>query len=218
MQGLGTLIILACHCVYDRRTNRIYAEHEEDRPIYEAHLLYALQHLKWRSGTNPLLVISGGPTKKQLFLSESRSMLDLAESMRLTIPDTIALEEYALTTIENILFSLYVYHQQRSAYPESIDFISWSFKYRRVTATLQAINAWQAFGKVWSSLNFFGVGDLFGNGKVKALNKEEEYITALNHGLGAYYATPATQQLMQDRDPFNTRAHRATIYAGYPLP
>ena len=44
----GTLVLLACHCVFDPTTDRIYAEHATDRPIYDAHLNYAFKHIEWR--------------------------------------------------------------------------------------------------------------------------------------------------------------------------
>ena len=61
----GIMVLLASHCVYDPLLDLIYAEHIEDRPIYEAHLAYAFSHLRWVSDEKPLLIISGGFTKIQ---------------------------------------------------------------------------------------------------------------------------------------------------------
>lgn len=164
----GTLVVLACHCVFDPATNRIYAEHAEDRPIYEAHLSYAFKHLEWRANISPLLVISGGPTKVQRHCSESRSYIELAETIGLTAPANVELEEYALTSIENLLLSLYIYHCTRKVYPQSVEVISWEFKRARFEQTLQAINNWAQLGQEWPPLKFFPVGDLWGKPKEKA--------------------------------------------------
>ena len=83
----GVLIILPCHCVFDRDTGQIYAEHPEDRPIYEAQIVYALKHLEWRKDKNPLLIISGGFTKRELNISESQSYLYYAKYLDLKIPE-----------------------------------------------------------------------------------------------------------------------------------
>ncbi len=101
----GTLVILACHGVYDYDLDCMYAEHPEDRPVYESHINFAFNHLKWRSYNSPLLVISGGFTKIQKYISESRSYIEMARKIGLNIPGNIELEEYALTSIENLLFS-----------------------------------------------------------------------------------------------------------------
>ena len=151
----GLLVILPCHCVYDRNSGKIYAEHHEDRPIYEAQIFYSFKHLEWRKDENPLLIMSGGFSKKELNISESQSYLYYAEDLELKIPNNIMLEEYALVSIENLLFSLYMYKLERNCYPETIDVISWSFKKYRYEAALKSINHWSQMNESFENLNFF---------------------------------------------------------------
>jgi hypothetical protein len=217
-QRKGTLTVYGCHCAYNLAIGEIYAEHPNDRPIYEAHIVYAFKHLEWRSNVDPLLIITGGSTKHEVNVSESRSNIDLARVNNIVIPSNVALEEYALTSIENVLFSIYCYCMITGFFPERIDVISWEFKRNRYEATLNAINRWEPLGQSWESLNFFPVGDLFGTAKKNALMVEDEYIGSLNLGLPAYYANPITQQRIRERDPHNSRSGAKEYYASYPLP
>lgn len=214
----GTLVVLACHGVFDPVTQRLYAEHPEDRPIYEAHLHYAVRHLAWRAELLPLLVLSGGPTQRQRPCSESQSYVEWAHTLHIDLPVHVALEEYALTSIENLLLSLYVYHRTRGRYPEAVDVISWAFKYARFEATLQAINHWAPLGHTWPAVQFFPVGDLWGRARDRALEDEARYISALQGGLVAYYQEQAVQALIRQRDVYDSRARARLCYAGYPLP
>ncbi len=110
----GTLIVLTCHCVYDPDLDRVYAEHEEDMPVYQSDVSFAFNSLKWIAEEDPLLVISGGKTKLERDCSESRSYVQWAAKLGIDFPrEKIALEEYAMTSIENLLFSLYVYADQQ---------------------------------------------------------------------------------------------------------
>jgi len=195
-----------------------YAEHPEDRPIYESHIAYAFNHLIWRAATSPFLVISGGFTKIQRECSESRSYLDLARSLELPIPISVALEEYALTSIENVLLSLYVYHQVRRVYPESVEVISWEFKRARFEQTLVAINNWVPLDRTWPPLRFFPVSDLWGAAKAKSVAVEEDYIASLKSGIDAYYENPQTRLVLAKRDVYASRDAARTFYADYPLP
>lgn len=161
----GTLVVVACHAVYDRATDAIYTDQREflkDRPVYEAQLNYAICHLRlcanWQSDSDPLLVISGGPTKPETPCSESHSYRDLAIHLGLALPDNLALEEFALTSIENLLLSLYVFHKKRGIFPNAIHVISWEFKRERSRKTLAAINRWPPLAESWDSLEYFPVG------------------------------------------------------------
>jgi hypothetical protein len=214
----GTMVLLACHCVYDPAIDRAYAEHEEDRPVYESHLVFAFNHLKWVAQEDPLLVISGGFTKVQKHCSESRSYLDLACKIGINVPSNVALEEYALTSIENLLFSLYVYREVRGMYPVAIDTISWEFKRNRFIETLNAINHWSEFEKTWDGLRFYPVGDLSGGIRDKAIAKEDDYVKSLKEGLEQYYSSESVQEVIAKRDVWNSRPAVKRRYQGYPLP
>jgi hypothetical protein len=214
----GTMVLLACHCVYDPAINRIYAEHEEDRPVYESHLAFAFNHLKWVATDDPLLVISGGFTKVQRHCSESRSYLDLACKLGFNVPSNVALEEYALTSIENLLFGLYVYKEVRDKYPVTIDTISWEFKRKRFKETLNAINRWSKFGETWDDLRFFPVGDLTGGILQKAMAKEDDYVKSLQKGLDQYYSSTSVKEIITKRDVWNSRPAVKQRYKRCPLP
>ncbi len=214
----GTLILLTCHCVFDVPTDRCLAEHSADRPIYEAQLVYAFRHLVWRASKSPLLVISGGRTKTERDCSESRSYIEMANAMNLKIPANVTLEEHALTSIENVLLSLYAYHQTRGVYPESIDAISWEFKRERFERTFDAISRWRPLGESWPTLNFFPVGDLSGAAKANALRVERDYIKSLAEGLEGYYQSSQTQDILQKRDVHRSRPVAKEFYRAYPLP
>jgi hypothetical protein len=214
----GTLVILACHGVFDPDLDRMYAEHPEDQPVYEAHIAYAFRHLVWRVSASPFLVISGGPTKIQRHCSESRSYVQLARSRWIPVPPDIGLEEFALTSIENVLFSLYVYHLTKRVWPEEIEVISWEFKRVRFEQTLDAINRWPHFDMSWPPLRFFPVGDLWGRPKARSVELEKAYIDGLSTGIDAYYALPETKEVLLRRDVYDSRVMARKIYGDYPLP
>ena len=209
--------MLACHGVYDAAQDRFYAEHDEDRPIYEAQLAYALSHVRWRAEAAPWLIISGGMTKAQPY-SESRSYLDLALKLGLKLPERLACEEYSLTSIENVLFSLFVFLQLTGAFPETIEVISWEFKRLRFERTLEALNRWTPLGQTWPSLSFFPVGDLWGPAKAAALEVERDYIESLEQGIEAYYRNERIQAVLRRRDLHQARIRARQLFADYPLP
>ena len=222
----GTLVILACHCVYNPETDEIYTDKSQfvnDRPVYEAHIDYAIRHLRlcknWIPDSDPLLVISGGFTKPQRNSSESSSYVELAKRMSLQIPENLALEEFALTSIENLLFSLYMYHEVRGRFPKTIDVISWEFKRQRFVETLKAINRWTDLGQTWDGLEYFPVGDLRSQERQIVLNTlEKSYIESLQQGLSSYYDNPETIAAIARRDVHQTRDQAKQRYAKYALP
>lgn len=138
--------------------------------------------------------------------------------MGLTVPANVALEKFGLTSIENVLFSLYVYSITRGYYPVGIEVISWEFKRMRFEQTLDAINRWERLGPSWPKLNFFPVGDLCGRPKQKALEDEEDYSTSLRAGMDAYYENPKTQGILKERDVYSCRPLARQTYARFPMP
>lgn len=214
----GLLIVLPCHCVYDKNKRIIYSEHPEDRPIYEAHISYAIKHLEWRKEFNPILVISGGFSKKEIELSESRSYIDMAKDMGFSIEENIFLEEYSLLSLENLLFSLYVYYEIKKEYPTEIDVISWNFKKERFISTLKAINKWERFNESWEKLNFFPVGDLYKDSLKRAIRDENIYIKLLKNGIEFYYSNPVITELIKKRDVYNLREKTKQRYNNFPIP
>jgi len=213
----GLLIVLACHVVYEIGSGKCYAEHESDAPIYEAQLRYAFKHFAWRLDAKPVMTPSGGPTKKPT-RSEGASYIDWARTLGIAIPNDVISEDYALTTSENLLFSVYRYHQHRGMMPAAIDVISWGFKARRFAATLDAINKWGMIGATLPSINFFPVGNLYGSFLNKVQADEDNYIKSLQHGLDHIYSDSATAAAIARRDPHDSRSSVRSFYAGYPMP
>ena len=218
----GSIIILACHGVYDLDLNTMYAEHTEDIEIFKADLEFALHSLRWRKNENPTLVISGGYTKIERRCSESRSYVQMAKSMGLEIPSGVLLEEYALTSIENLLFSLYVFHGKHGSYPQKIDVVSWEFKHDRFKKTFEKINEWIGLDCQWndSDFRFFPVGNLPEDElkKHNVTTNEKEYIRDLDKGIDNYYDNPKTQNLIKERDAFDMGKITRKRYKGYKLP
>jgi hypothetical protein len=213
----GTLVMLACHGYFDPVRDAFTGDHAQDRPVYEAQLVYALKHAQWRKSDAPFLVISGGMTRP-LPGSEARTYVELAGRLGQPMPAEYGIEELSLTSIENLLFSLYVYHQHRGGYPAQVDVVSWGFKRDRFEQTLQAISRWAPLGQSWAQLNYFPVGDLPGPDRMRALAVEQEYLGALSLGIEAYYRLPRVQETIRRRDHHDSRARSRAFFKGYPLP
>ena len=222
----GMLVVLACHCVYDPANDSIYTDRPEfvsDRPVYEAQLACAVEHVQGCSEREPdgkpLLVISGGPTRVQRRCAESRSYVEWAARLGLALPDEVALEEFALTSIENLLLSLYVFHGTRGTWPEAVHVVSWGFKEARFRSTLAAIGKWAALGRSWESLVYCPAGDLPPAERDRIRQgPEREYSEALADGIEAYYASERVRRAVSNRDPHRSRAEARQRYRSYPLP
>lgn len=214
----GTLVLLPCHGVFGAGGRELYAEHPEDRPVYEAQLCHAWALLRQREDQQPLLVISGGATQSESKSSESRSYLEMASTLGLGPASAVALEEFALTSIENLLLGLYVFHQQRGCYPDQVDVVSWEFKRGRFCACLQAINRWPALEQRWEGPGYSALGDLAGGAREAAMAVERKYVRALGRGLAAYYADEQVKGVIARRDAHSTRGEARRRYRQYPLP
>jgi hypothetical protein len=139
--------------------------------------------------------------------------------MGLQVPENLALEEFALTSIENLLLSLYVYHEARGLFPKTIDVISWEFKRKRFVETLNAINRWTVLGETWNGLEYFPVGDLRSKEREFVMeNVEESYNKSLEQGLSGYYDNPKTIDAIARRDVHKSREQARQRYAKFPLP
>jgi len=214
----GLLIILPCHGVYDQNTQKFYAEHPNDQPVYKDQIIHAFNLLNKYNRNNPLLIISGGYTKEQIKISESESYLDYAEDLGLKIQDNIVVEEYALVSIENLLFSIFKYHRLRKCYPEKIIIISWDFKKDRYNAALRAINEWSKLNARFLDCSVSTVGELEEELLQKVIEIERQYINSLTQGLPAYYQNSRTKQLISERDVYNTRKVIEQVYPDFPMP
>jgi len=79
-----------------------------------------------------VLIISGGYTKPEVEKSEARGMLDWAEDLNLKITKgAILLEEHALDSLENLLFSVCRFYQFFNGFPKEISCVTWKFNIKR---------------------------------------------------------------------------------------
>ncbi len=214
----GHLLVLPCHCVYDRESDTIYAEHPEDRPVYENQIRDAWKRLYGLKGADPFLVISGGATKVETHLSEAASYFSLAESLGFAMLRESTAEEFALTSVENLLFSIYRFRMVKGAFPESIEVVSWDFKETRYRETLRAINKWQGLNLTWEGLDYTPSGVIKGKARIKGLAAEREYVDSLKSGLGTYYSLQRTETVIKKRDVHDTRSKAAEYYRDFKLP
>ena len=214
----GLLIILPCHGVYDKSTKKIYSEHPEDQPIYEEQIRHTFKHFNMFKTRDPLLVISGGLSKKELKISESRSYLDYAKDLNLNIPNNLCLEECALNSTENMLFSIYIYFIKRKFFPEKIEIISWGFKKNRYKAILRAINNWSKLDVIFEKLYFISIGELNKEQLKYVKIEEKSYIDSLKKGLEYFYSNPIVMEKIIKRDVFNLRGFVYKSYPNLPLP
>ena len=110
------LLILCCHGVYHQ--GKFYAERQE-KSVYENHLRESINAL--RKGEYDALIISGGYTKPQIEGSEARGYLDWADDIGIDRAGiTIILEEYARSSVENLLFSMCRFYQYFGYFPKEV--------------------------------------------------------------------------------------------------
>ena len=115
--GHNKLLVLCCHGVWTKEA--FYAEFPGEKPIYENHILIAFNALRERK--YDVLIISGGFTKKETKKSEAKSYLDWSDDLGLNREDlNILLEEYARSSVENLLFSMCRFCQEFHYFPEEI--------------------------------------------------------------------------------------------------
>lgn len=129
MRGKKKLLILHCYCVYHR--GNFYADYPEYVKIFEAQLKKSFSGLT--NGDYDVLIISGGYTKPEIEKSEARGMLDWAGDLGLWPAEKglILLEEYAIDSFENILFSLGRFYQFFGEFPASVASCTWKFNIER---------------------------------------------------------------------------------------
>ncbi|KAK0719745.1 Mur ligase [Lasiosphaeris hirsuta] len=109
-----------------------------ETPTFIEHIRAGVQIVA--SDNRATLVFSGGPTRKETPLSEARSYHNLAIanayfgliSASPHLPSQILLEERALDSYYNILFSLAAFWRAHSSWPERLTIISHAFKRTRL--------------------------------------------------------------------------------------
>jgi len=110
------LLVLCCHGVYHR--GEFYTEYPNEAEFYKEHIRESYNALK--EGTYDVLIISGGCTKYPVEKSEARGYLDWSDDLGLARTGLVILEEYARSSVENLLFSMCRFYQYFNDFPEEI--------------------------------------------------------------------------------------------------
>ncbi|TET41602.1 MAG: hypothetical protein E3J60_04170 [Dehalococcoidia bacterium] len=111
------LLVLCCHGVYHK--GGFYADRPIEKEVYEDHIRLAFSTIRQKA--YDVLIISGGYTKPEEEKSEARGYLDWADEIRLDRTDlVILLEEYARSSVENLLFSMCRFYQYFGYFPEEV--------------------------------------------------------------------------------------------------
>lgn len=171
----SNLIILPCHSVYTNQNNDesdTNAGLASDDWILASFQTEANDHLSFvdhiersktllhKRGDDAILVLSGGYTKKEIELSESRSYFNLGlqrgwfdETM---LGKSVYLEELARDSYENVLFSLVRFYQAYGKFPKLITIVGFGFKESRfVDLHLKTL------GYLGEQVEYIGIGPDF---------------------------------------------------------
>ncbi|KAF5018909.1 hypothetical protein F66182_9104 [Fusarium sp. NRRL 66182] len=140
------LIIVCCHGVWLGGPARGQAEDEwliadfqrGETPTFVQHIKAGVQaHAKDRSSS--ALVFSGGPTRNESMISEATGYRRIAQGNNYwglvqdgDVYDTVLVEERALDSYHNVLFSLTLFHARFEAWPSHITIVSHAFKKERL--------------------------------------------------------------------------------------
>jgi hypothetical protein len=138
------LILVCCHAIYLSGPTHGFAEKEwllasfqkAETPTFTQHIKAGLSLLT--SSPSSLLIFSGSKTRPEVEKSEARSYLDLCvdndfwglvkeEERR----GRIVLEQQALDSFANVLFSLLVFWRQTGTWPQKLTIVSHAFKEAR---------------------------------------------------------------------------------------
>ncbi|GAB1314053.1 hypothetical protein MFIFM68171_04263 [Madurella fahalii] len=109
-----------------------------ETPTFIEHIKAGVKALS--DDDSAVLVFSGGPTRKETDISEARSYYNLAIANSYfgllpkggTSPDRILLEERALDSYHNILYSLILFWRQHAVWPARLTIVSHGFKRNRL--------------------------------------------------------------------------------------
>jgi hypothetical protein len=110
------LLVLCCHGVYHK--GEFYADYPNEAEFYKEHIRESYNALK--EGRYDVLIVSGGCTKYPVEKSEARGYLDWSDDLGLARTGLVILEEYARSSVENLLFSMCRFYQYFNDWPEEV--------------------------------------------------------------------------------------------------
>ncbi|TVY57789.1 Uncharacterized protein LSUE1_G010284, partial [Lachnellula suecica] len=138
------LIIVCCHAIYLSGATSGASEAEwllapfqtGETPTFISHTTTALKLLS--STPSSLLVFSGSSTRSETRKSEAQSYLDLCEDNGFwgldgqgNLRSKLLLEQQALDSFGNLVFSIILFWKQTGNWPEMITIVSHAFKEAR---------------------------------------------------------------------------------------
>ena len=110
------LLVLCCHGVYHK--GEFYADYPNEAEFYKEHIRESYNALK--EGTYDVLIVSGGCTKYPVEKSEARGYLDWSDDLGLARTGLVILEEYARSSVENLLFGMCRFYQYFRYFPDEV--------------------------------------------------------------------------------------------------
>ncbi|KAM5352685.1 hypothetical protein ACJ41O_005407 [Fusarium nematophilum] len=140
------LIVVCCHGIWLGGQSRGNDEAEwliadfqrGETPTFIQHIKAGVEALSV-DRSNSALVFSGGPTRKETRLSEAQSYANIAAEHNHwgllpgeTPSDEILIEDRALDSYHNVLFSLTIFHSRFKVWPTRITIVSHGFKKERL--------------------------------------------------------------------------------------